>query len=210
MNDFASNALDPAIRRSDAAAPAERPLPLILHLAMHVAALVVTWSLLAAADSWTVLSGLGVAKLLSIITGALAGGLFVTAMHEWFHLLGAKLGKADIKISSKPGLILYHWSFPSNSVQQFMAMSLCGAGGGLLGVLLLFTQLSPDTVGRTAVLAAATGFFAFAATLEWPVIWRTRVSREAGMEYAKITPSVASGCAIAGLLTATATFLALT
>jgi hypothetical protein len=209
MNDFASNALDPAIRRSDEAAAAAPPLPLALHLAVHIATLVVAWSLLAAADSWTVLSGLGVAKLLSIITGALAGGLLVTTMHEWFHLLGAKLGKAEIRISSKPGLILFHWSFPSNSVQQFMAMSLCGAAGGLLGVLLLFTQLSPDTVGRTAVLAAATGFFAFAATLEWPVIWRTRISRDAGAEYATITPSIVSGCAIVGLLTATATFLAL-
>lgn len=208
MNDFTSNAMDSAIT-SAAPDTVARPLPLPLHFAMHAATLVVAWSLLAAADSWTVISGLGVAKLLAIITGALAGGLFVAAMHEWGHLLGARMSNSDIAISSRPGIVLYQWHFPYNSVPQFMAMSLCGTAGGLLGLLLLFTQLSPDTVGRTAVLAAAAGFSAFAATLEWPIIWRTRTSREAGKEYAKITPSVLTTSATVGFVVGTLSFVAL-
>ena len=209
MNDFASNAMDSTMPNGARGDTVARPLPLALHFAMHAATLVVAWSLLAAADSWTVISGLGVAKLLAIITGALAGGLIVAAMHEWGHLLGARMGNSNIAISSKPGIVLYHWHFPYNSVPQFMAMSLCGTAGGLLGLLLLFTQLSPDTVGRTAVLAAAAGFSAFAATLEWPVIWRTRTSREAGMEYDKITPSVLTTSAMVGLVVGTLSFVAL-
>lgn len=209
MNDFASNSMEPVINGNARGATVARPLPLLLHFAVHVATLVVAWSLLAAADSWTIISGLGVAKLLAIITGALAGGLFVAAMHEWGHLLGAIAGKADITISSKAGIVIYQWHFPLNSVAQFMTMSLCGTAGGMLGLFLLFIQLPPDTAGRTAVLAAAAGFSAFAAALEWPIIWRTRSSREAGKEYVKITPKVLAACATVGVAIGTLSFLAL-
>lgn len=209
MNDFVSNSMDSTMTDSRRGSPIARPLPLPLHFAIHGASLLIAWSLLAAADSWTVISGLGIAKLLAIITGALAGGLFVAAMHEWGHLLGARMSKADITISSKPGIVLYHWHFPYNSVPQFMTMSLCGTAGGLLGLLLLFTQMPPDTVGRTAVLAAAAGFSAFAATLELPIIWRTHSSREAGKEYAKITPAVLMASAAVGSVVGTLCFLAL-
>ena len=101
MNDFVSNSMDSTMTDSRRGAPIARPLPLPLHFAIHGASLLIVWSLLAAADSWTVISGLGIAKLLAIITGALAGGLFVAAMHEWGHLLGARMSKADITISSK-------------------------------------------------------------------------------------------------------------
>ena len=209
MNDFASTAMDSAIPGGTRGDTTTRALPLPLHFAMHAATLVVAWSLLAAADSWTVISELGVAKLLAIITGALAGGLFVATMHEWGHLIGARMGKADITISSKPGIILYHWHFPFNSVPQFMAMSVCGTAGGLLGLLLLFVQLPADTAGRIAVLAAAAGFSAFAATLEWPIIWRTQTSREPSKEYAKITPTILKASAAVGFVVGTLTFLAL-
>ncbi|MEP4484399.1 MAG: hypothetical protein ABJ013_02115 [Halioglobus sp.] len=209
MNDFVSNSMEPVPTGSISAETVARPLPLALHFAMHAATLVVAWSLLAAADSWTIVSGLGIAKLLAIITGTLAGGLFVAAMHEWGHLLGARMGKADITISSNPGIVLYQWHFPYNSVTQFMTMSLCGTAGGLLGLILLFIQLPPDTAGRTAVLASAAGFSAFAAVLEWPVIWRTRSSREAGKEYAKITSTVLALSATAGFVVGALTFIAL-
>ncbi|MEP6391461.1 MAG: hypothetical protein ABJ056_16220 [Halioglobus sp.] len=209
MNDFASNSMEPVAAGSISADAVARPLPLALHFSMHAATLVVAWSLLAAADSWMIVSGLGVAKLLAIITGTLAGGLFVAAMHEWGHLLGAKMGKADITISSKPGIVLYQWHFPYNSLSQFMTMSLSGTAGGLLGLTLLFIQLPPDTAGRTAVLASAAGFSTFAAALEWPIIWRTRLSREAGKEYAKITSTVLAASAIAGFVVGTLSFIAL-
>jgi len=209
MNDFASNSLNPVLHSSSPEQAMARPLPLPLHFTVHAATLIVAWSLLAAADSWTIVSGLGVAELLAIATGLIAGGLFVAIMHEWGHLLGARLGKADISVSSKPGIVLYQWHFPFNSVTQFMLMSFCGTAGGLLGMLLLFTQLPPDTSGRIAVLAAAAGFLAFASTLEWPIIWRTHVSREADKEYSKISKATLMFSATAGLLVGTLTFIAL-
>lgn len=209
MNDLASNTMNSALAPAGDVSTAARPLSLALHFALHTAALVVAWSLLAAANKWAMSSELGIAKLLSIIAGVLAGSLFVTAMHEWFHLLGAKLVKAEIAMATKPGIMLYHWHFPYNSVAQFMIMSVSGAAGGLLGLLILFTQLSPNTVGYTAALAAAIGITTFTAVLEWPVIWRTRNSREAGKEYDKVTSSVALTSAAAGFAVGTLSFLAL-
>ena len=57
----------------------------------HALVFLVALSLFAAADSWSAISGLGIAGLLCVITGALAGITIPTLVHEWFHLLGAPL-----------------------------------------------------------------------------------------------------------------------
>ena len=51
----------------------------------HALVFVVALSLFAAADSWSTITGLGIATALCVVTGALAGITITTLGHEWFH-----------------------------------------------------------------------------------------------------------------------------
>jgi hypothetical protein len=83
-------------------------------------------------------------------------------------------------------------------------MSLGGNLGGLLALLLLASGIATDTAGRSALVAGALASVVFAAIIEWPVLWRTRSSREPLQELSKIDPGVlrraAMGSLASGLL----------
>ena len=91
-------------------------LLLARHAGQHLLLVLVTLGLYAAADSWYILTGLGLALLLSIATALLVGISVSTLIHEWFHLLGAKLSGGAYHIPAKPGLFVYDWHFADNNV----------------------------------------------------------------------------------------------
>jgi len=149
-------------------------------------------SAFAAADSWSALSGLGIAGFLSVITGALAGVTIATLIHEWFHYLGARQSGARFDIPSRQGLFLYDWDFGSNSLRQFLTMSVAGTIGGFMAVFLLWTSVPADTWGRAALRGGAIAGVVFAAYIEWPVIRRTRRGADPLAELSKIDQSLLS------------------
>jgi len=158
--------------------------------AVHLLVWLVAFSLFAATDSWSALTGLGLAALLSVITGILAGLATTTLVHEWFHLLGARYCGARYDIPASAGLFVYDWDFTANSPRQFLVMSVAGSIGGALAVVLLWLSLPTDTAGRAAVLAAAISSFAFAAAIEWPVLLRTRSGGDPLAELSKTDKGV--------------------
>ncbi len=160
------------------------------HAGIHLLVWLVAFCLFAAADSWSSLTGLAIASLLAVVTGALAGLATVTLIHEWFHFVGAWLSGGAYTIPAKPGLFVYDWDFTANSVRQFKLMSVAGSVGGAIGVALLWLSVPADTSGRTALLAGGITSFAFAAAIEWPVLRRTRVSGDPLAELSKIDVSV--------------------
>lgn len=165
-------------------------LALTKHAAIHLLLWVLVFSLYAAADSWYLLTKLGLALLLSVVTGLLAGITTTTLVHEWFHLLGAWRSGGAYSIPAKPGLFVYDWKFADNTVGQFNIMSVAGSVGGAIALLLLWYALPVPNPGRAAVLAGAAASFAFAGAIEWPVLARTRHSRDPLAELSKITPPV--------------------
>mgnify|MGYP001819703747 FL=1 len=160
------------------------------HAGIHLLVWVVAFCLFAAADSWSSLTGLAIAGLLAIITGALAGLTTVTLIHEWFHFIGAWWSGGAYTIPAKPGLFVYDWNFADNSVRQFKRMSVAGSVGGAIGVALLWLSVPADTSGRAALLGGGIASFAFAAAIEWPVLRRTRVSGDPLAELSKIDVGV--------------------
>lgn len=158
----------------------------------HSLVLLSALSLFAAADSWSVVTGLGIAGLLGVITGALAGVTITTLIHEWFHLAGARCSGAAFEIPAKQGLFLYDWDFSSNSVRQFLIMSVAGTVGGVLAILLLSYAVPADSWGRAALRGGAFASVVYAAVIEWPVIRRTRRSGEPLTELLKIDPPLLS------------------
>jgi|GEM_PF-354395 hypothetical protein len=140
----------------------------------------------AAADIWSTQSGLGVAQLLCLPLAALAGIIVATLVHEWFHYLGARFSGASIRIPSRQRLFVYHWDFGNNSPAQFVTMSIAGTMGGFLAVILLWTLVPVDTLGRAVLLSAAVASVIYSALLEWPVIQRTRLGGDPLAELSKI------------------------
>lgn len=175
-------------------------LALTKHAATHLSVWLLVFTLYAAADSWYLLTDLGLALLLSVITGLLAGITTTTLVHEWFHLLGAWRSGGAYSIPAKPGLFVYDWKFAENTVGQFNIMSTAGSLGGAIAVLLLWYALPVPNPGRAAVLAGAVASFAFAGAIEWPVLARTRDSGDPLAELSKITPAVLWRSLLVGLV----------
>jgi hypothetical protein len=158
----------------------------------HGLVFVVALSLFAAADSWSTITGLGIATVLCVVTGALAGITITTLVHEWFHYLGARYSGAAYDIPDKQGLFLYNWDFTHNSVRQFLMMSVAGSVGGILALSILWTSVPADSWGRAALQGGAIASVVFAAYIEWPVIRRVRISRDPLAQLSKIDQRVLS------------------
>ena len=156
----------------------------------HALVLLLALSMFGASDAWTAVTGLGIASLLGVVTGALAGVVVSNIIHEWFHLLGAVFTNARYTVPDKLGLFLYDWDFAQNNTRQFLVMSFAGTVGGILAVVLLFNAVPADTLGRAALLAGAAASFVFAAFIEWPVIRRTRRTGKPLQELSKINEAV--------------------
>lgn len=167
--------------------------------------LLVSLCLFAAADSWTAVTGLAFASALGVITGLIAGVVMTSVVHEAFHLLGAQVSGGAYKIPPNVGIFLYDWQFERNSVDQFFVMSIAGSVGGAVAVLLLWNSVPADTLGRATLRGAAVAAFVYAAIIEWPVLQRTRRSREPLAELSKIDEKVLLralyGALIAGVIT---------
>ena len=167
----------------------------------HALVLLLSLSMFGAADAWSAVTGLGIAGALAIVTGAIAGVVVSNLVHEWFHLLGAKVTNASYTIPDKLGLFLYDWDFSQNNTRQFLVMSFAGTVGGIVAMLLLFNAIPADTWGRAALLAGAVASFVFGSFIEWPVILRTRRTGKPMEELAKINESVLARSFTAAALT---------
>lgn len=190
--DSAVEGAEPAPAQDAGAAVPARPggMRLASHALTHTLVWLVAMSLFAAADSWSFLTGLGIAGLLCLVTGALAGLTTSTLIHEWFHYLGARFSGGSYDIPAARGLFVYDWNFASNTVRQFFIMSIAGSVGGAFSLFLLWQAVPADTLGRAAVHGGAWAGFAFAAYIEWPVLRRTRDSGDPLAELSKINQSV--------------------
>jgi hypothetical protein len=184
---------------------AKAPTFLLLKQAgMHFALWLVAFSLFAATDSWATITGWSLASLLNVFTGIAAGFITVNLVHEWFHYFGARFVSGTYTISDKPSLFVFDWNFEKNDLQQFYTMSIAGTVGGIVALLAVINAIDTNSAGRAALVAGAAASFAFGSIIEWPVLARTRRSKNPMGELSKISPGVlgraSAGSAIVGLL----------
>jgi len=155
-------------------------------MGVHLLTALLVLSLFAAAVSWSVVSGLGIASALSVATGALAGITLSTLVHEWFHYAGARYAGASFTVPKKLGLFLYDWHFEKNDQHQFLVMSVAGSVGGFLSLLFLWYAVPADNWGGAALRAGVIASIVFAALVEWPVVRRVREGADPMTELANI------------------------
>jgi len=186
-----------------AALPDTRGLRLAKLAVAHTLVLLLALAGFAAADSWSVITGLGIATLLSILTGALAGIAAANLVHEWFHYAGARYTGAAFNVPSRLGLFVYDWDFNANSSRQFLTMSVAGNIGGIVALILLWNAVPADNWGRAALRAGVCASVLFAALVEWPVMRRVRDGGDPLSELAKIPGALKRNftvTAVAGVL----------
>jgi hypothetical protein len=163
---------------------------LFKHALTHFLVGISVFALWAAADTWYLVTELGVANFLAIATAMVAGPVVSTIIHEWFHYAGAKFSGASYKIPEKVGLSVYDFDYGKNTEAQFNTMSYAGQIGSWVAVVGLFMLVPIDNSGRAMLVAAAIGSAIFGGCIEWPVLQRTRLSHDPLAELKKITPAV--------------------
>lgn len=148
---------------------------LALVVLRDVALIAVLLSLFAGAESWSTISRLKVAKILSVVDGLLVGVAIAALAHEWGHFLGARLGggHAPLKPISQ-FLPLYDFDYARNDARSFLWMSYGGNIAHASIVVLLWLFVPTRSMGPAALVAGAFGFSVFSSLVEVPVIQQAR------------------------------------
>ena len=154
--------------------PSDRA-PLALIVLRDVAIVAAALSLFAAADSWRMLTGSGLAALLSVVDGLLVGAGVSALLHEWGHWIGARLGGAVAPLKPMKGFLpLFDFDYARSSDEAFRAMSIGGNLGHAFVLAVFVLALPLGSPGQVALVAGSLGFAVFASSIEIPVILRSR------------------------------------
>ncbi len=187
------NILDPTITTRDG-------IQIRTVAAAHAALALILLALFAAADNWYQSSSLILAAVLGVVSGAAAGGIICTLVHEWFHYLGALAARGQHSRPARLALFAFEWDFKRNSRNQFLVMSYAGTLGSLVAIALFAINIPPATPCSIALLAASVGSLAFAGAIEWPVVARVHAGGDPLGELSRTTPRVVLHSAIIGLV----------
>lgn len=156
------------------AAPDEASLAgLLLRDGLTLAVALAIWG---GAEAWAAVSGLAIAKAMSVVNGIAAGLLVAAVLHEWGHYAGAKLAGA-IAPRTRPkelsSLFRFQFDLRNNSLRQFTALGIGGNIAHWLAFVALLALLPLETAGEAALVAGAFAFAVGASVLEAPIISRS-------------------------------------
>ena len=84
-------------------------------------------------------------------------------------------------------------------LSQFYMMSLGGQLGSMLAVLGLLLTIPLDNSGRYMLIAATAGAAIFGGIIEWPVLRRTRESRDPFTELSRIDKATIQRAGLVGV-----------
>lgn len=153
-----------------------KPEPTLFSLLARDAALAAAAiSLWAAADTWYLISGIGLALAVSVIDAIFVGYVLGALFHEWGHYTGAKVSGASAPRVKPKGTSLFRFNFDmaTNTQRQFHWMSFGGwlFHWGLLAILIL--TLPFDTISQVALAASVFGFVIYATVIEAGILRQT-------------------------------------
>ncbi len=150
----------------------------------HATAVLVALTLYGAADWWANQSGMVLAHIVALGNAFVAGSVISSLVHEWGHLLGARLSGAKSPVAPKPirFYFMFNFDMTNNSVKQFTWMSLGGIVANWVLVVVLLLLVPIDTWAGALLIATALGKAVNVAVFEVPIVLRTQESGEADEE----------------------------
>ncbi|MFK7896686.1 MAG: hypothetical protein AB8G23_12670 [Myxococcota bacterium] len=134
-----------------------------VHFAMVIAALTV-WG---AALTWSESTGWVLAEFAALGGALVAGSIIPSTLHEWGHLLGARLSGATSPVHDDPPghFVVFDYKMDQNDVRQFGWMSWGGiiAAGlpALLGLFLVPLSLTSGALFFSVLVSKAVATAAF-------------------------------------------------
>jgi hypothetical protein len=161
--------------KTGAGVAAKDEATLSLVILRDVAVVSALLSLFAAAATWATVSGLAIARLLSVVDGLLVGAATAALLHEWGHFVGARLAGGHAPLKPIRGFLpIFDFDYENNDARAFEWMSVGGNLGDIGVVLIFFLALPLESAGNAALVAGAFGFAVFAGGIEFPVIRKAR------------------------------------
>jgi len=135
--------------------------------------------------------------LVAVAAGA-GAALCGYLVHEWGHLLGARLAGAVVHLPTRArDHFLFRFDVARNDRRAFLAMSVGGLGASLVAVAALLAVLPLGALsGQVALGLVAAGVLA-TFVLELPVAWRVARGGPLPQEGAAYRGGAADGCAAA-------------
>lgn len=186
---------------SQSSAPAQQPglFPL---LARDLATALASISIWAAADTWYLISGIGLALAVSMANAIFAGYVLGALFHEWGHYLGARVSRAQTTRIQPTGFSFFRFNFDfkANDQRQFHSMSF---GGWIMHwalLLLLVLALPFDSLGQVTLVSAVLGFILFATVIETGILRQTLTGTDPLKMLKKLTPRHFQQAAFVGTL----------
>lgn len=127
----------------------------------------------AAMDAWVVSTALPLAYVLSAVTALVVGHYLAEKFHEWGHFVGARVANSHSPMVPKPNEeFVFGFNMEKNNASQFLSMSVGGAAGNFLLVLLVLSLLPLDNLARAALFAMVLGKAIGVVIFEGPVIYK--------------------------------------
>jgi hypothetical protein len=130
--------------------------------------------LLWALYSWHDATGSAVAATAGAIIGFVAAYLFCYVYHEWGHLLGARLTRADMPLNAYAGAPIGRFDVAAHSRRQFLSLSWGGVAGYVLVMTLLvgFYLIGGWGWVGAGLAVGAIAFVSQSLAVDLPQIWR--------------------------------------
>ncbi len=126
-----------------------------------------------AGQSWEAGGAGVVASLAAGLAGCLLGLAWGFAAHEWGHLLGARLARGNVQVSSSLDSIqLFQFRTDDNSRGQFLSMAFGGLVLLWIQAGLFATVLSTDSVAGISAIGFAVLGALFTTGVEAPIAAR--------------------------------------
>ena len=139
----------------------------------HGLALLAAMTLWVAADAYVVISGSGLATLLSVLNAFAAASIMASIFHEWGHFAGARLAKSYSPMVTNPlGTFIFGFNFKKNTARQFLFMSMGGPLANILLVVLVLLAVPVVNAGSAMLLAVVVARLVSVLVFEVPIILR--------------------------------------
>lgn len=144
---------------------------------------------------WQAATSSTVSQVAGGVIGFIIGYVLCYIVHEWGHLIGARVTGAAMPLARYASPLIGHFDITSHSRRQFLALSWGGVSGYMLTGTILVAAYFSDYQGTVSggLAVAGLAFNAQSLSVDLPQITRVHRLRQSGAEIVETNQAGASG-----------------